>query len=171
MAKFSTLAQAFSWEFCELFKNTFFTEHLWATVSSQCQSLFFNKVAGLKPVILFKKRLWHRCFPVDFRKFLGTPFHRKPVAGSGLIDDTSILHNFKIHYLTLENESALKKHIYRNNHEWMKYCWPKYSTTNTLTKIIFAFIRELCWQIPPSPKICQYSEIYLQRPTICRLCG
>ena len=32
-----------------------------------CQSLFFNKVAGLK-------RLWHRCFPVNFVKFLRTPF-------------------------------------------------------------------------------------------------
>ena len=31
-----------------------------------CQSLFFNKVAGL--------RLWHRCFPVNFAKFLRTPF-------------------------------------------------------------------------------------------------
>ena len=35
-----------------------------------CQSLFFNKVAGLKPATLLKKRLWHRCFPVEFVKFL-----------------------------------------------------------------------------------------------------
>ena len=39
-----------------------------------CQSLFFNKVAGLRPATLFKKRLWHRCFPVNFAKFLKTPF-------------------------------------------------------------------------------------------------
>ena len=26
-----TLAQVFSCEFCEIFKNTFFTEHVWAT--------------------------------------------------------------------------------------------------------------------------------------------
>ena len=32
------------------------------------QSLFFNKVAGLRPVTLLKKRLWHRCFPVNFAK-------------------------------------------------------------------------------------------------------
>ena len=38
------------------------------------QSLFFNKVAGLRPEILFKKRLWHRCFPVNFAKFLRTLF-------------------------------------------------------------------------------------------------
>ena len=39
-----------------------------------CQSLFFNKVTGLRPATLFKKLLWHRCFPVNFAKFLRTPF-------------------------------------------------------------------------------------------------
>ena len=32
--KKETLAQVFSCEFCEIFKNTFFTEHLWTTASS-----------------------------------------------------------------------------------------------------------------------------------------
>ena len=36
------------------------------------QSLFFNKVA--RPATLLKKRLWHRWFPVNFAKFLRTPF-------------------------------------------------------------------------------------------------
>ena len=40
-----------------------------------CQSLFFNKFAGLKPVTLLKMRLWHSCFPVNFLKFLRTPFY------------------------------------------------------------------------------------------------
>ena len=35
--------------------------------------LFFNKVADLRPATLLKKRLWHRCFPVNFVKFLRTP--------------------------------------------------------------------------------------------------
>ena len=39
-----------------------------------CQRLFFNKVAGLRPATLLKKSLWHRCFPVNFAKFLRTPF-------------------------------------------------------------------------------------------------
>ena len=39
-----------------------------------CQSLFFNNVAGLRPATLLKKRLWHRCFPVNFLKFLRTLF-------------------------------------------------------------------------------------------------
>ena len=33
-----------------------------------CQSLFFRLVT------LLKKRLWHSCFPVNFVKFLRTPF-------------------------------------------------------------------------------------------------
>ena len=39
-----------------------------------CQSLFFNKVADLKPATSLKKRLCHRCFSVNFAKFLKTPF-------------------------------------------------------------------------------------------------
>ena len=38
------------------------------------QCLFFNKVTGLRPATLLKKRLWYRCFPVDFATFLRTPF-------------------------------------------------------------------------------------------------
>ena len=37
-----------------------------------CQGLFFNKVAGPSP--LLKKRLWYRYFPLNFVKFLRTPF-------------------------------------------------------------------------------------------------
>ena len=36
------------------------------------RSLFFNKVAGFRPVTLLKKRLRHSCFPVNLENFLGT---------------------------------------------------------------------------------------------------
>ena len=39
-----------------------------------CQSLFLNKVAGLRSATLLKKWLGHKCFPVNFAKFLRTPF-------------------------------------------------------------------------------------------------
>ena len=40
-----------------------------------CQSLFLDKVAGLRlPETLLKKRFWHRCFSVNFAKFLRTLF-------------------------------------------------------------------------------------------------
>ena len=40
----------------------------------RCQSLFFNKVAGLRSATLLKKTLWQRCFPVNVPKTLRTPF-------------------------------------------------------------------------------------------------
>ena len=39
-----------------------------------CQSLSFIKVASLRPATLLKKRLWHRCFLVNFVKFLSASF-------------------------------------------------------------------------------------------------
>ena len=93
-----------SCEFFEIFNDIFFAERLrmtspsdslWRDRSShrRCfiikgalrnfakftgkhlrHSLFFNKVAGLRPATLLEKRLWHRCFSVNFEKFLRTPF-------------------------------------------------------------------------------------------------
>ena len=39
-----------------------------------CQSLFFDKVAGLRLATLLKERLWHSCLPVSFVKLLRIPF-------------------------------------------------------------------------------------------------
>ena len=33
-----------------------------STAKHLCQSLFFNKVAGVRPAALFEKRLWHTFF-------------------------------------------------------------------------------------------------------------
>ena len=44
-------------------------------------SLSFNKVAGLRPATLLKERLWHRCFPVKFAKFLRTPIFTEHSGG------------------------------------------------------------------------------------------
>ena len=35
---------------------------------------FTGKQQCLRPATLLKKRLWHSCFPVNFAKFLRTPF-------------------------------------------------------------------------------------------------
>ena len=43
---------------------------LFNKVAGLCQNLFCNKVAGLRPATLLKKRLWHRCFLVNFAKIL-----------------------------------------------------------------------------------------------------
>ena len=39
-----------------------------------CQSLYFNKVAGLRHATLLKKKPWHKGFPVNFPIFLRTSF-------------------------------------------------------------------------------------------------
>ena len=50
-----------------------------------CQSLIFNKIAGLRPATLLKKKLWHRYFPVNFSIFLRTPFYGTPLAPMELL--------------------------------------------------------------------------------------
>ena len=41
LLKKKTLAQVFSCEFCEISKNTFFTEHLWTT-PSECRNCLYT---------------------------------------------------------------------------------------------------------------------------------
>ena len=65
------------------------------------QGLFFNKVEGLRPATLLKKRISHSCFPVNFAKFLRTPFFQRtpPVAASELYQGISI-NGFQSLFLT-----------------------------------------------------------------------
>ena len=49
-----------------LLKNIYTGKHI-------CWSLFFNTVADLRSTTLLKKWPQHRCFPVNFSKFLRTP--------------------------------------------------------------------------------------------------
>ena len=39
-----------------------------------CQSLFLNKVSGLRTATLLKKKLWQRCFPVNYAKLFKSNF-------------------------------------------------------------------------------------------------
>ena len=57
--------------FCEKGYSQKFRKIHWKAPVPEC---LFNKVAGLSHVTLLKKRLWGRCFPVNFAKFLGTSF-------------------------------------------------------------------------------------------------
>ena len=41
----------------------------------------FNKVAGLQPTNLLKKRLQHKCFPVNFSELIKTAFFGTPPGG------------------------------------------------------------------------------------------
>ena len=79
--KKETLAHVFSCEFCEISKNTFFTEHLWTTASrkrfftswgstfhhfqKQPQDAFYKK-AALKNFLIFTGK--HLCWSLFFIK-------------------------------------------------------------------------------------------------------
>ena len=59
----------FPCEFCGISKKTFFTKHLWTTASEVAK----------KQATLLKKRLWHKCFPVNFVEFLGSKSCKTPL--------------------------------------------------------------------------------------------
>ena len=62
-----------------------------------CQSLFIDKVAGPRSSTLLKNRLWHRCFPVNFAKSLGTPFLQNTFGQ--LLPDSQFSQSFQTDYL------------------------------------------------------------------------
>ena len=51
-----------------------FLEILQNPQKNTCTCLFFHKVTGLRPGTLLKNKLWHRCFPVNFARFVKIPF-------------------------------------------------------------------------------------------------
>ena len=44
---------------------------------SRVSFLIKLQASGHRPATLSKKRLWHRCLPVNFVKFLRTPFYKE----------------------------------------------------------------------------------------------
>ena len=79
------------------------------------QSLFFNKVAGWAcnsfknrpPATLLKKRLWHSSFPLNFAKFLKTPFLQN-TSERLLLQYLIVLLNLLLLVLKIQ-----KKHVFR----------------------------------------------------------
>ena len=59
--------------------------------------LFFSSISWSWPATLLKERHWHRCFPVNFAKFLRTPFLQNTYGRLLLyIRFSSILSNWKV---------------------------------------------------------------------------
>ena len=79
-----TLALVFSFEFCEISKNTLFTEHLRTTASV---------ATVMKTCSFIKKTLQHRYFSVNIPEFLKQLFYRTTVAAFELC--FSIRKNFQ----------------------------------------------------------------------------
>ena len=72
-----------------------------------CQSPLFNKVAG-SAATLFLKKLWRRCFTVNFTKFLRAPFFYRtlPVTASDLL--IVILKDFTLLSVKLSTKHFIK---------------------------------------------------------------
>ena len=69
-----------------------------------CQSLFFNKVAGLRAATLLEKKLWRRSFPENFVTFLRTPFLTEHLCGCSETYHNSYANQFISHFLTWTRE-------------------------------------------------------------------
>ena len=68
-------------------------------------------VPGLTPATLLKKRLWHRCFPVNFTKFLRNLFYRTPT------DDCFFMTEWCKKTLDQDNHNITYFHVYAHNSE------------------------------------------------------
>ena len=88
-------------------KKVFFAKF---TGKHTCQSLFFNKVACPRPTLL-KKRLWHRCFPLNFAKISKNTFSYKTpsVAASEFLKVRLVIWTFGM----MMHEIYFKKEIQR----------------------------------------------------------
>ena len=62
---------------CSIYRKGALRDFTKFTGKYLCQRIFFNEVACLRPATSLKMSLWHRCFPVNFAKFLRTPFFTK----------------------------------------------------------------------------------------------
>ena len=92
-----------------------------------CRSLFFNKAAGLEAFI--KKRFWHRCFPVNFAKFLRTLFSQNT--------SRKLLASNKIK--TQKNKKIKKKNGSYIEKWWFRFCSKFYNTCLLLSSYAFLF--------------------------------
>ena len=88
-----------------------------------CQSLFFHKNAGLRSAILLGKRLWHRCFPVNFAKFLRTPFLKEHLWWLLLnLQESAFARAFFSKYAGLRPAILLKKTLWRRCFSLLIFC-------------------------------------------------
>ena len=74
-----------------IWKNLTFIRHSFQTLEAVARRRSVRKVVlrnFVGPATLLKKRLWHRCFPVNFAKFLRKYFLQNISSGCSLFDIT-----------------------------------------------------------------------------------
>ena len=66
------------------------TDELWCLIYDS-QTNLTDRTSIPRPANLLKKRLWHRCFPVNFAKFLSTPFLQNGSGGCFCTDISKLV--------------------------------------------------------------------------------
>ena len=113
-----------------------------------CLGLFFNKVAGLRPATLLKKRLWHRCFPANFEIFLRTPFlteHLRWLLLFRLITEAgsqNVLHKSSENSDQILRKTPVLTSLFNEVADCKHYLWIGTSVTRSMNE---AFSRILCF--------------------------
>ena len=107
-----------------------------------CQSLFFNKATDLRPATLLKKKLWRRCFPVSFAKFLRTLFYRTPLGDCFWSSNYSLFFYgdlYRRFYILLSSERKAGNLIYRIE-IWLllQFLWLEISSQELYLEVCFS---------------------------------
>ena len=108
-----------------------------------------NSQICLRPATLLKKRLWRRCFPVNFVKFLRTPLCRTPpVAASryGCITLTDLklkpkARNFAIRRSCKRQSNVIKRCNSKWNYTFISVFTGSNKNRNTYFKVVFSCCR------------------------------
>ena len=80
-----------------------------------CQSFVSTKVVGLRSATLLKKRLRHKCFPVNLAIFLRTPFLIEHLRWLPLISVFNApFRLFLLNEMFLRNSKLLWKYVFSN---------------------------------------------------------
>ena len=141
-----------------------FTKFTWKHL---CQSLYFNEVAGLSPATLLIKRLWHRCFPVKFAKFLRTSFLTEHFQWL-LLTAPNFVSVPRL--CTIQNASnsltkaQLRTPFLQNSSQWLlsnvRYFFKKGKNRNNFSYLLWAYY---AWNLPVATKLKSFSSIILKK--------
>ena len=80
-------------------------------------------VAGLRPGTLSKKRLWHRCFPANFSKFLRTPFLQNTSGVTAFLYTGLMTVHMKYFGYFEKNEKHIIPYTALILPQFWEYCW------------------------------------------------
>ena len=98
----------------------------------------FNKMAGLRPTTLSKNRLRQKCFPVNFAKFLRTPFLKSTSGRLLLIDLRRLMEIQGIQNFVIT--AALPQYICTRRESIKKVILTTHSIEPMITSLIITFL-------------------------------